>query len=466
MNAPHYAVRDEVLLAAPPARVWSVLMAELSGASQWWLPNNTFIPLASSPARPGSSVRVEVRPNGRDARGPVLAFIATTRECEPERRLLMDFVDGCFRGSWCFELVPSADGSSTRLMLAFDAEPRGWVRQLARVVDVGAAHSTGVRIAFERLAMVLDRGAEASNGTPVAPAALPRRAADRIHGHVIAPDGSRLATVEHLPLDAPTGTAILLHGWASDASSWDGVADILTRKGVRVLCLDLRGHGGSARALLPETTALLEVLVKDVLTLLEDHDVFPSDVVSRPVIVGHSGSGLVAIDVVSARSSSLAGLVLVSSAAKQEPLGAAEDAVIGSSLLGRVVETARGGELLLSRTMGPARPFSGRRDVASAFAATAPSVRRAFFRASSGSDRRAALSSLALAGMPIAVVSGDDDRTMPVAAVQATARTAGLMGATVLAGRGHALPVESPGPVAAEILQVIRAGSREPALLP
>ncbi|WP_146079829.1 alpha/beta fold hydrolase [Rathayibacter rathayi] len=426
-------------------------MSELAGSSEWWLPNNTFVPLASSVAAIGSSIRVEIRPNGRNARGPVLSFVATTRTAIAEQLLEMDFIDGCFRGRWRFDLTPLADDRSTRLALTFEAEPRGWVRQLARVVDIGAEHTVGVRLAFERLAALLaaDSTANQADGPPA-----------RTSFDVTAVDGATLRVVSYDPAGPHIGTAVLLHGWASDASVWDQVGSILAGAGIQVLCPELRGHGASAAAPVPEASMLLDTLKRDAVGILDSH---VSDDGALPVVVvGHSGSGLVAIDVATARPSLVTGLVLVSSSAKQGRLPAAESAIVASGLLSRVLRSPRGAEFVLSRTMGPATAFEGRRVVARAFAETAPAVRRVFFDASGGADRRAALSSLALSRMPISVIAGIDDQTVPIADVRATARTAGLLGPVELAGRGHALPMEAPDAVAAEVLAALRARRRGP----
>lgn len=172
MAAPEYHVSDRVRLDLPPARAWELLRAELTGGARWWLPKNTFHPGGAPVDRPGGSVRVEVRPRGNGSPGPVLAFTAVTRECVPERLLRMEFVDGQFAGEWSFHLAPGPGGEGSVLAVDFDARPRGWARALARVVDIGAQHSEGVRVAFERLAEIGRAEAEsAPGGTPRAGAA-------------------------------------------------------------------------------------------------------------------------------------------------------------------------------------------------------------------------------------------------------------------------------------------------------
>jgi pimeloyl-ACP methyl ester carboxylesterase len=49
------------------------------------------------------------------------------------------------------------------------------------------------------------------------------------------------------PRSAPTGTALLLHGYMDAAATWQCVATLLKEGGLRVLAPDLRGYGDSAR---------------------------------------------------------------------------------------------------------------------------------------------------------------------------------------------------------------------------
>ncbi|MBF4463163.1 MULTISPECIES: alpha/beta fold hydrolase [unclassified Rathayibacter] len=445
MSRSAMATRDQVDLPAAPAEVWAALLAELGGGGRWWLPNNTFVPLAGRIDMLGAALRVEVRPKGRDGSGPVLAFTAVTRVAVAEELLAMDFVDGCFRGGWRFELSPLDGGRATRLAVVFEAEAAGWVRALARVVDVGAEHSAGVGLAFEQLAAHLadESPAEVSRG---------------VHS-VTLRGGGAIRVVRHAPAEPTAVPIVLLHGWASSADVWEETAAGLARRGSVVLCPELRGHGGSAALPVPEATELLPTLVEDALAVID------SLAGGGPVVLaGHSGGGLVALDAAAARPSVAAGLVLVSTAVRSDPLPGAERALVGGTFLGRVLRTGAGAELVLSRTMGPSRPFPGRRAVADAFAATRPRVRRVFFDASSGIDRRRHLAAVAARGLPIGVLSGLEDRTTSPALVRRTAAAAGLAGPVLLPGRGHALPVEAPHAVQEAVLAVRRAA--RPAAVP
>ena len=105
------------------------------------------------------------------------------------------------------------------------------------------------------------------------------------HQYLHATDGCRLAYRSGGPAD---GTAVLLlHGMAGRSDTWDGVAGALIDAGRRVIALDLRGHGRSARA----TSYPLSDFSTDVITLLDQLDLAQVD------LVGHSLGGWVALSV-------------------------------------------------------------------------------------------------------------------------------------------------------------------------
>jgi esterase len=105
------------------------------------------------------------------------------------------------------------------------------------------------------------------------------------HQYLHAADGCRLAYRGGGPAD---GTAVLLlHGMAGRSDTWDGVAGALIDAGRRVAALDLRGHGGSARA----ASYPLSVFSTDVITLLDQLELAQVD------LVGHSLGGFIALSV-------------------------------------------------------------------------------------------------------------------------------------------------------------------------
>jgi len=102
--------------------------------------------------------------------------------------------------------------------------------------------------------------------------------------------------------DGDGAAVVLLHGLASNARIWDGVAQRLNGAGLRVAAVDLRGHGESEQ---PASGY-------DFATVCRDLDAaLPALRVERPVLVGHSWGANVALQYAAERDGAVAGLVLV-----------------------------------------------------------------------------------------------------------------------------------------------------------
>ncbi len=108
---------------------------------------------------------------------------------------------------------------------------------------------------------------------------------------VFTSSGLQIAFDDIPPQGEPAGTAVLVHGFATSATeNWKrlGWYDAFSRRGYRVLALDLRGHGRSDK---PHDAAAyhLETLASDVLALLDDAEV------SRAELMGYSLGARLAI---------------------------------------------------------------------------------------------------------------------------------------------------------------------------
>jgi pimeloyl-ACP methyl ester carboxylesterase len=95
---------------------------------------------------------------------------------------------------------------------------------------------------------------------------------------------------------------VLLHGLASNARIWDGVARRLAGAGGRVVALDQRGHGESEQ---PAGGYDFATVCRDLAAALDALGL------RRPVLVGHSWGANVALQYAAERSEAVAGLVLV-----------------------------------------------------------------------------------------------------------------------------------------------------------
>ena len=98
---------------------------------------------------------------------------------------------------------------------------------------------------------------------------------------------------------------VLLHGLASNARIWDGVASRLAGAGLRVVALDQRGHGDSEQ---PSSGYDFATLGRDLSAAL------PALGIERPVLAGHSWGANVALQFAADRPGALAGLALVDGA--------------------------------------------------------------------------------------------------------------------------------------------------------
>jgi pimeloyl-ACP methyl ester carboxylesterase len=98
---------------------------------------------------------------------------------------------------------------------------------------------------------------------------------------------------------------VLLHGLASNARIWDGVAPRLAAAGPRVVALDLRGHGASDQ---PSSGYDFGTVGRDLEAALAGLGL------ERPVVVGHSWGANVALGYAADRPGAAAGLVLVDGA--------------------------------------------------------------------------------------------------------------------------------------------------------
>ena len=95
---------------------------------------------------------------------------------------------------------------------------------------------------------------------------------------------------------------VLLHGLASTCHIWDLVAPLLAQDGHRVVAMDQRGHGASAK---PEQGYDFATISQDLTGLIEGLGM------ERPLIVGHSWGADVALEFAVANSQVPKGLCFV-----------------------------------------------------------------------------------------------------------------------------------------------------------
>jgi pimeloyl-ACP methyl ester carboxylesterase len=112
------------------------------------------------------------------------------------------------------------------------------------------------------------------------------RAAKPIERRVVVAPGVELHVEVRLG-DKSKAPFVLVHGLASNARLWDGVAENLSSAGHTVVVIDQRGHGLSDA---PDAGYDLGTAVADLLTLIETLEL------DRPVLAGQSWGGNVVLE--------------------------------------------------------------------------------------------------------------------------------------------------------------------------
>ena len=114
-------------------------------------------------------------------------------------------------------------------------------------------------------------------------------------------DGVELSADLWDPDGIPTGPAFLLvHGLASNARMWDGVAVRLAAMGHPVVTVDLRGHGRSSK---PDGPYDVPTVAEDLASLIDRM------AMDQPIVAGQSWGGNVAVELASRYPAATRGIV-------------------------------------------------------------------------------------------------------------------------------------------------------------
>ena len=109
--------------------------------------------------------------------------------------------------------------------------------------------------------------------------------------------------VEEWPGDASEAPFVLVHGLASNLRTWEGLAELLSLAGHRVVAVDQRGHGLSDK---PETGYGFDEVTADLRDLIG-----ALELKRRPVVAGQSWGGAVVLDFAARNPGMSSGIVLV-----------------------------------------------------------------------------------------------------------------------------------------------------------
>lgn len=320
----------------------------------------------------------------------------------------------------------------------------------AGLVGALAAWTAVNRAAVRRLARQPD---------PVDPSELVMPA-DLTEHDLTMSDGWRLRVVERGPHDGRP--VLLLHGTTLGAAIWPYQLEALPDAGLRVLAVDLRGHGLSGGAVAGDETGTgsrshtIDRMAADVAEVMDALDLH------RVTLVGHSMGGMVSLRLLGADADlaagrgRVAGLVLAGTTAqpaKGRGIPGLSDAL---ALVQPLVSSASG---LAARLPGPTLPANdlayliarvtfGQQSSSQKVAFTGKLTSEVPVRVSAGLlleilrfDAERILPGIAL---PTTVVVGDRDLMTP--SPQAEYLAAHIHGAqlVVLAGCGHMIMLERP----------------------
>jgi pimeloyl-ACP methyl ester carboxylesterase len=268
-------------------------------------------------------------------------------------------------------------------------------------------------------------------------------ASDREHRIPMA-DGGHLRVVER----GQGQPVLLIHGYSSTLDIWAGVARELQGQPVRLLAIDLRGHGGSSKIL---ENATLEDLASDVASVMRSLDL------TDAICVGHS-VGSIICQILGAETPvepplQIESLLLVSTTGR----GAHGDwrarligVVVPLRIVTAMLSRPRIGPLLLRRSFGSPVPFS-RVLAVQATASKDVHARKALV------PRRAMLDTSALLQrieITTRILVGSKDPITPPAEARRVLQGIGGSTLRIIEGAGHLLPVECPEIIAEEVLRI------------
>ncbi len=115
------------------------------------------------------------------------------------------------------------------------------------------------------------------------------------------PAAQMSAAADALPAAGPPAF-LLVHGLASNARLWDGVAAVLVAAGRAALTVDLRGHGRSSK---PDGSYDVSTVADDLAALIAALGL------DRPIVAGQSWGGNVAIELAARHPTATRGIVCV-----------------------------------------------------------------------------------------------------------------------------------------------------------
>jgi pimeloyl-ACP methyl ester carboxylesterase len=253
---------------------------------------------------------------------------------------------------------------------------------------------------------------------------------------------------------------LLIHGVGGSSNSWSGVIQLLAKK-YRVIAPDLLGHGESDKPRGDYSVGAFAVLLRDLLEALD---------ISQVTVIGHSLGGGIAMQFAHQHRRYCKRVVLISSGGFGGDVGRVLRllSLPGSELVLPVIASRPAvlagnavRAMMGSSNRFQACPSLSNRDNRQAFLRTLRSV--VDFRGQAVS----ALNRLCFnAALPALIVSGDQDRVIPVEHARAAHRTMPNSRLHIIPGVHHHPPTERPETVAHLIDDFIATTGEDTPALP
>jgi hypothetical protein len=147
-----YDLLDEATIAATPAEIVRALLDEAAGRSDWWQPSLRMRQRGDKSATEIGAI-IDFTVNGDGPLGQqwgTARFAGRVTAFEPERRLVLDYFDGDFRGTGEWTLDP-VDATHTRIAMRWMTDPHGGMRLWTRFVDVPSSQSKVMQEGFRAI---------------------------------------------------------------------------------------------------------------------------------------------------------------------------------------------------------------------------------------------------------------------------------------------------------------------------
>lgn len=242
--------------------------------------------------------------------------------------------------------------------------------------------------------------------------------------------------------DAPV--LVLIHGAGMDGTVWQLQSRYLAHRGIRVLAVDLPGHGHSEGDALTSVAELADWVAQ----------FMDAAGIGKAAVAGHSMGALIAMEVAARHPEKVRAVGLLGCAAEMpvhpDLIKAAEDG--GRLAPGLITDWGFG---QISHKGGHLHPGLWAMGAAERLLMDAkPGALATDLKACDA--YKDALDAAAKITAPVALISGDEDKMTPVKNAKPLCDALGEVTPTVLAKTGHMMMIERPREVAKLLLELAR----------